>query len=205
MTEPHVKPEESGNSTSLGLLDRMKAKEPAAWERMVSLYAPLVDHWCRIAGLQDADTADVRQEVLLAVARKVEDFHRDQAGDTFRGWLRTIAQRKLSDHWRKTRARPLAGDAEAQEQLEHLPAAAASDSDAAALTEETRILYRRALELIRRDFEERSWQAFWRLTVGGEGPRDVALDLGMTANAVYLARARVLARLREEFGGVLDG
>jgi RNA polymerase sigma-70 factor (ECF subfamily) len=184
------------------LLERVKAKDEGAWERMVSLYAPLVDHWSRKAGLQEADVADVRQEVFLAVARKIQDFRRDRAGDTFRGWLRTITQHRLTDHWRQTRGGPLTGGSGPGELLRQMPAA--QESSEASATEETQILYRRALELIHRDFEERSWQAFWRVVIEGQRPGDVAADLQMTANAVYLAKGRVLARLREEFTGVIE-
>ena len=204
VTEPHVNPIGSGNSTSLGLLERVKSKDSAAWERLVSLYAPLVEHWCRKAGLQDADAADVRQEVFLSVARKIADFHRDQPGDTFRGWLHRITQNKLYDYERKRRAGPVVGGAPSQEQLRRLPAAPPDDPNEAG-AQETGILYRRALELLRRDFEERSWRAFWRVVIDGQKPRDVAADLGMTANAVYLAKGRVLARLRAEFAGVIEG
>jgi RNA polymerase sigma-70 factor (ECF subfamily) len=198
VTEANVNLEESSQATSLSLLERAKAQEPAAWERLMSLYAPLVDRWSVKAGLQDADAADVRQEVFLAVNRKIVDFHRDQAGDTFRGWLHRITQRKLSDHWRKTRGGPVTAGADPQEPLRQLPA---QTDDA---PEETQILYRRALELLRRDFEERTWQAFWRVVIDGQRPRDVALEMNMTANAVSLAKARVLARLREEFAGVIE-
>ena len=84
MTEPHVNPNESANSTSLGLLERVKARDQSAWNRMVSLYSPLLDYWLGKAALQAADAADyVRQEVFLAVARKIADFRRDRDGDSF--------------------------------------------------------------------------------------------------------------------------
>jgi RNA polymerase sigma-70 factor, ECF subfamily len=201
VTEPSVNPIESGNSTSLSLLERARAKEAEAWERLMSLYAPLVDHWARMAGLQDADVADVRQEVFLAVARKLSEFHHDHPGDTFRGWLRRITQSKLSDYWRKVRGGPPAGNA--AEQLVQL-AAPAADSSEAEVAQEIQILYRRALELLQREFEARTWQAFWRVVIDGQPPGDVAEELGITANAVYLAKGRVLARLREEFAGAIE-
>jgi RNA polymerase sigma-70 factor (ECF subfamily) len=77
--------------------------------------------------LQDADAADVRQEVFLSVARKIDDFRRDRAGDTFRGWLHRITQNKLHDHERKRRAGPAAGGARSQEQLRQQPAAPPED------------------------------------------------------------------------------
>jgi RNA polymerase sigma-70 factor (ECF subfamily) len=168
---------------------------------MVSLYAPLVDHWSRKAGLQDADAADVRQEVFLAVARKIDDFHRDQPGDTYRGWLHRITQIKLADHRRRTCDVPVTQDADAQVDPRQR---ALVDADEAAAAEETDILYRRALDLIQRDFGERSWHAFWRVVIDGQKAVDVAAELRMTTNAVYLAKGRVLARLREEFAGAIE-
>jgi RNA polymerase sigma-70 factor, ECF subfamily len=204
VTEPNVNPIESGSSTSLGLLERVKAKDQAAWNQLANLYAPLVDHWSCQAGLQDADAADVRQEVFLAVSRHIEEFRRDRAGDTFRGWLHRITHSKLCDYWRKKRGAKITGGPEADGQLRQQAAARPADSDETAKAEETRILYCRALELIQRDFEERTWQAFWRTAIEGQKPKDVAVDLQITPNAVYLARARVLARLREEFTGVIE-
>jgi RNA polymerase sigma-70 factor (ECF subfamily) len=99
---------------------------------------------------------------------------------------------------------PATAGAEAQDQLRDIPAPAA-DADEASAAEETQILYRRALELVRRDFEDSSWQAFWRVVIDGQKPRDVADELKITSNAVYLAKARVLARLREEFAGAIEG
>src|SRR5580765_1041873 len=94
-----VKPiEEPLDHTSLTLLDRVRRKDKEAWERLVSLYTPLVYHWCIIAGLQAADAEETAQEVFLAVARAVVSFHRDQDGDTFRGWLRIITRNKIFDH-----------------------------------------------------------------------------------------------------------
>src|SRR5262245_13672085 len=89
--------------TSPSLLARAQENQPAAWEQLVDLYAPLVYHWCRRAGLGAEDTEDVFQEVFRAVARALADFRRDRAGDTFRGWLRTITSNKIRDHFRLLR------------------------------------------------------------------------------------------------------
>src|SRR4051794_36638433 len=88
-------------STSRSLLRRMRADDPAAWERLVTLYAPLVWYWCQRAGLPLQDAADVAQEVFQAVATHVDHFHGDRPGDTFRGWLRRITANKVRDHFRK--------------------------------------------------------------------------------------------------------
>src|SRR5437016_9503517 len=96
---------ESGSSsafrTSPSLLLRVQADDQAAWTRLVDLYAPLVYHWCRRAQLGPEDTADIFQETFRSVAKNIHDFRRDRAGDTFRGWLRTITQNKIRDHFRR--------------------------------------------------------------------------------------------------------
>src|SRR5207249_1709645 len=102
-------------STSRSLLQRVQANEPAAWDRLVSLYGPLVCHWCRRMGLPAQEIADVFQEVFQAVAAHLNRFHRDRPADTFRGWLRTITKNKVRDHYRRRRHEPqAAGGTEAR-------------------------------------------------------------------------------------------
>jgi RNA polymerase sigma-70 factor (ECF subfamily) len=205
VTDPSDNQKEGvASATSLGLLERVRSRDTAAWDRLVRLYSPLLDRWCRQANLQDADVADIRQEVFLAVARGIEQFRRDSAGGTFRGWLRGITRNKICDLWRRTRGGQAgAGGSDAYQSLLQLPAEAIDDSQGPP-PEEADILYRRALDLIATDFEENSWNAFWRVIVEGQRPAHVAADLNMTINAVYLAKARVLARLREEFRELID-
>jgi RNA polymerase sigma-70 factor (ECF subfamily) len=180
---------------------RVQADDRAAWERLVSLYSPLVYYWCRQARLQADDAADVGQEVFQAVARKIADFRRGGPDTTFRGWLRTITRNKVLDHLRRQR-RTLkgVGGHEAQQQLLQLPASEGKADEAT----EASLVYRQALELLHREFEERTWQAFWRVAVGEQAPADVAAELGMTVNAVYLAKSRILRRLRDEFADLLE-
>ncbi len=203
MTEPAVTPsEEVAEATSLTLLEKARSGSDAgAWERLVSLYEPLVSRWCRLAGLQEADVADVRQEVFTAVARALPGFQRGQDQGCFRGWLRTITRNKVRDLWQQRGRQEAAGGSAAYERLLEVPSL--DGSDRSAPDEETGILYRRALDLISRDFGERTWRAFWRVVIDGQRPRDVAGELNMTAGAVSSAKARVLARLREEFAGLL--
>src|SRR5262250_370090 len=94
--EPH-----SSITTSRSLLERVKADEAAAWERLVTLYAPLVFHWCRRYNLGEADVADILQEVFQAVFLHLADFRKERQADTFRGWLRRITQNKILDHFRR--------------------------------------------------------------------------------------------------------
>jgi RNA polymerase sigma-70 factor (ECF subfamily) len=162
----------------------------------------LVYQWCRWQGLQTSDAEDVTQDVFLTVAVKVGSFRRERPGDTFRGWLWAITRHKLG-HWiRRQRSRDQAvGGTDAQR---HLLAVAqpdeGSESDVAGGPGATADLYRRALQLIRAEFEERSWDAFRRLVLEGQLPAEVAADLGMTRGAVYVAKSRILRRLREVLG-----
>jgi RNA polymerase sigma-70 factor (ECF subfamily) len=172
---------------------------------MVDLYSPLVYRWCRQAGLQAEDAADVGQEVFRKVFQKIATFRHDRAGDTFRGWLCTITRNTLLD--RAAGMRPGwtgVGGAQAHDLLRDLPAMGPGGADEPAELAETGLLYRRAVALIHSDFTEKTWQAFWRVTVEGQRPADVAQDLDLTVNAVYLAKAHVLRRLREEFDGLVD-
>jgi RNA polymerase sigma-70 factor (ECF subfamily) len=205
VTEPSdIQKGDSAGATSLGLLERARSHDAAAWDRLVRLYSPLVERWCRQATLQDADAADVGQEVFLAVARGLDDFRRDPAGGTFRGWLRAITRHKIANHWRRARPGQAAGGSDAYEQFRQLPAAGHEDPSDPATAAEIDVLYRRALDLLATDFEETTWQAFWRVIVEGQRPADVAADLNVTPNAVYLAKGRVLGRLREEFRDLID-
>jgi RNA polymerase sigma-70 factor (ECF subfamily) len=186
------------------LLARVQANEARAWERLVDLYAPLVFHWCRSRGLQEPDVADVLQEVFRAVVAHVGGFRKERPGDTFRGWLRRITQNKLRDHFRRTGREPRgAGGSSAMERLAQLPGAEPADDDLVPDGEGESILFTRALDLIRGEFAEQTWAAFWRTAVEGRPARDVAADLAMTPGAVRVAKCRVLRRLREELGDFL--
>lgn len=179
----------------------MRADEKGAWQRLVELYGPLIDLWCRCGRLQEADAADIRQEVFMVVRRKIGDFRRESANDSFRGWLRTITRNKIADWGRLGKSRP--AETGLLDRLDQT-AARADRGDEDDPATEGRILYPRALALIQRDFEDRTWRAFWGVVIDGRSATAVALDLGVPVNAVYLAKSRVLKRLREEFEGLLD-
>ena len=176
----------------------MKADEAGAWDRLVTLYAPLLYHWCRRWKLQDEDLADVFQEVFQTLIVHIGAFRRVRENDTFRGWLWTITRSKVLDLLRK-RSREAAGG-EAEGRLSQVAAPEAVPDSDPAEAEALRRLYLRGLELIREEFEERTWQAFWRTAVDGRAPRDVAVEMSMSSGAVRVAKSRVLQRLREELG-----
>lgn len=190
-------------SARSSLLTRARARDAAAWHQLVDLYGPLVCAWCRQARLPAEDVADVVQEVFRAVAQSLSTFHKSRPGDTFRGWLRVITRNKVRDHFRKERGQPrAAGGSSAQRHLTELPDLL-SDGDEPCSPGADGGLLHRALELVRAEFEVLTWQAFWRTAVDGQAPVDVAAALGLTVNAVYKARSRVLRRLREELGELL--
>lgn len=191
--------------TSSTLLARVRARDEEAWRRFVSLYTPLVSLWCRQHGLQDADAADVGQEVFRVVAAKIDAFRHGSEGDSLRGWLRAITRNKCRDLYRR-RSDVLqgTGGSDAQAHLLAVPDEAASDSADPPSSDEERVLLRRAVELVLDDFQEQTRRAFLAVVLERRDPTDVASELGMTANAVYLAKSRILRRLREEFGGLMD-
>jgi RNA polymerase sigma-70 factor (ECF subfamily) len=186
------------------LLQRVKARDQEAWGRLVNLYGPLVDFWLMQARLQPADTRDIFQEVFKAVAEGIGSFHKDRPSDRFRGWLRTIVRNKQADHFRRQGTQPAAaGGSEAYRRLQEIEGRTTPAEDREEL-DALQQLRLRALELIRCEFEDRTWQAFWRVTAEGQTAKDVAMDLGVTASAVRLAKSRVLRRLRDEMEGLED-
>ncbi len=208
VTDPNVPPNRQTPQTSSTLLYLVQQHDGEAWERFVALYTPLVYRWCRDAGLQDADAADVGQDVFGAVARKVGSFHRDPARGTFRGWLKTITRNKVRDHARRTSPGGNGvGGSDAQVALNALPDPAAEadspDDPETAACEEV-VLMRRAVEMILADLPESKRAAFVRVVGGGEDPAAVAREFGTTPNVIYIIKSRVKRRLREEFADLLD-
>jgi RNA polymerase sigma-70 factor (ECF subfamily) len=190
------------NVTSLSLLQRLRVRDALAWERLLALYRQLVLSWCQRGGAGRDDAEDLAQEVFLAVAGGVERFRREGEG-SFRGWVRGITRHKLLDFYRRQGRQPAAaaGGTAAYEALHEVPDL---EPDPAGDAEEKGGLYRRALDLIRGEFEERTWLAFWRAGVEGQDTAAVAASLGMTPVAVRIAKSRVLTRLREEAGELIQ-
>jgi RNA polymerase sigma-70 factor (ECF subfamily) len=193
----------NASSTSLSLLHHAKAHDDQAWRRLVDLYGPVIYRWCRRSGLAAADAQDVAQEVFSAVFVSLADFRHTRPGDSFRGWLWTIARSKIDDHFRRRRGRAQArGGTTAHQHLEQLPAL--PQTPPGPLSETDELLSRRVYDLVRPQFEPLTWQAFWRLTVDQQTGPDVAAELGLSVQAVYQAKSRVLRRIREEFGEILQ-
>jgi RNA polymerase sigma-70 factor (ECF subfamily) len=168
-----------------------------AWSEFVEIYAPLVYAYACKQGLQDADVADLTQEVLRAVSRSAGQLDYDPRRGSFRGWLFTIVRNELRDFFAARRRHcPGSGDTDVQRRLEQLPDRA--EEEAFWDREYEQRLFTWAAEQVRRDFQESTWQAFWLTAVAGKSGKEVAEMLGMTTAAVYLAKRRVMTRLKEQ-------
>lgn len=190
-------PRREQETISTSFLNNVRSMRPDAWARLVEVYGPIVYRWARQAGLLEHDAADVVQDVFAAVARHISRFQRDKPDQSFRGWLATITRNRIRDLHRRRSDRPQArGGTEAQLHLSNVPEAdeASNSFDISAL------ISQRALELVQAEFEPRTWQCFWRTTVDGRSPADVAEELGVSVFAVYQARSRILRRLRRQLG-----
>jgi RNA polymerase sigma-70 factor (ECF subfamily) len=187
------------NTTSPTLLERLRRpEERAAWDRFVQLYTPLLCRCARQLGAQESDAHDLVQDVFATLVQKLPEFHHDR-DRSFRGWLRAVVRNRWLENRRRRLPVPL--DAQAGP-LAEVPGP--EDSDAFGETEYRRELVRRALELIEGDFQPATWRAWREFVVAGRRAADVARELGISAHAVYLAKSRVLRRLREELDGLLD-
>lgn len=199
------------SSISNSLLLGLRRRDTSAWHQLVELYLPVVYQWCRNRGLQADDAEDVCQEVFITVEKKIAEFDRDdsnqasqadqgnkQAKHTFRGWLWTITYYKIGDFIRRyKREIPARGGTDARELIEQTPE---YDEDLSIRSGVIGGLCRRAIDMVQQEFKTSTWQAFWRTTVEGRTVADTAQGLGMSRNAVYVARSKVLKRLREVLG-----
>jgi RNA polymerase sigma-70 factor, ECF subfamily len=206
------------SSISSSLLDRLRTNDCEAWRRLLALYGPLVYKRCRRRGIPRENVGDVGQEVFSCVAAGLADFRRERPGDSFRGWLSVILARRIADYHRR-RQQLIEGEAlggsEARRHLAEVPARESSppaDSDGAAGAAtpedtaepgEAAELRRRALKLLRLEFKPSTWQACWLVVIQRMPVEEAATQLGLSANAVRIARGRVLKRLREQFGDLL--
>jgi RNA polymerase sigma-70 factor (ECF subfamily) len=189
-------------ATRASLLVRLRDPlDGPAWGQFVALYAPFIYGYVRKQGLQDADAADLCQDVLASVAGAVGRLNYDPARGSFRNWLFTVVRRKLIN-WRTARANKVqgSGDTAMQQCLEQHPS---PDGDESAWQAEwDRRLFTWACEQVRPGVTDSTWKAFWRTAVEGQPGKSVARDVGMSIAAVYLARSRVTARLKEAIRSV---
>lgn len=192
------------DATRPSLLVRIRdARDRQAWGQFVEIYAPLVYKTARRRGLQDSDAADLTQEVLRSVTGAVGRLDYDPGKGKFRSWLLTVTRNALNSFFESQRRLPRGtGDSAVQAWLEERPA---PEEESAAWDREYQDrLLAYAAEQVRGSFEDATWQAFWQTAVEGKPGKDVAASLGMTVGAVYIARSRVLSRVKEQVRPLLD-
>ena len=191
-------------SLSSSLLQRVQQMQPDAWARMVDVFSPIVYRWCRSAGLTGADSADVVQDVFIAVAKNITTFERQKEKASFRSWLATITRNRVRDAFRiRQKHPPGMGGTAAMERLNAIEAAnPATPSDdqleqSISVASLDRKMPARVLEIIKSECDPKTWQAFWMTTVMGDAAADVAARLELNVASVYQAKSRILRRLRK--------
>ncbi|HEV3258519.1 MAG TPA: sigma-70 family RNA polymerase sigma factor [Gemmataceae bacterium] len=186
-------------TTRASLLVRLRdPRDERAWAEFTEIYAPLIYRLARRRGLQDADAADLGQEVFRAVARAIERQAFDPARGSFRGWLFRIARNLVVNFLIGRERQPRGtGDTDMQALLEAQPAPAPEDSALFDAEYRRQLLYW-AADQVRGQFSDLTWQAFWQTGVEGRGAREVADALGTTVGTVYHYKSRVMARLRQK-------
>jgi RNA polymerase sigma-70 factor (ECF subfamily) len=169
-------------------------RDAEAWSEFSTIYQPIIFRIARTRGLQHADATDVTQEVLARVAVAIEKFDGNQPGATFRGWLYRMTRNLVVDHLRARNRDPIAG---AADHVDHAPATDPSRDESTEFHREyQRQIFVIAAEVVRQQVQPQTWQAFWLTEVDRVPVADVAKQLGLSTGAIYVARSRVLARLK---------
>jgi RNA polymerase sigma-70 factor (ECF subfamily) len=195
------------SATSSHLLIAAQSFDDDAWHELVQKYSRRMYRWCRRSGLQTEDAANVVQEALVSVARKLGDFRRDTPRSSFRGWLRRIVDNKIRDHYRRIGRRldVAIGGTDAQARLAVTALVNGGDEeDTGSGTPVRKVSAHRevaeAVAKTRGAVGARNWKCFWRCAVDGQSAAEVGREFGVSANAVRLVKMRVLRRLRAELG-----
>jgi len=188
-------------TASTALLRGVQQMDGAAWGRLVDTFGGIVYRWCRCSGLRPDDAADVVQEVFVSVARGIDRFERQKPVGSFRSWLATITRNQVRAHFRRQvgreQARGGTGAMAALEQhAEHLDSTICPESIRGTIAQ-------RVLESLRKEFEPRTWTAFWMTTVEGRTTAEAAEATGLSAASVYQAKCRILRKLRARLAEVL--
>jgi RNA polymerase sigma-70 factor (ECF subfamily) len=190
-------------ATPVSLLERLRLQpDPASWQRLVDLYSPLIRGWLLRHSLQPSDADDLVQEVLQVLVRELPNFRHNLRTGAFRRWLKSITVNRLRA-WRRSRPPEVTGDDAFGAMLDQLEDAGSALSRAWD-EEHDRHVVRRLLELISPEFEPTTWRAFQMLVLEEKETAEVARLCGISANAVRIAKSRVLSRLRHEIEGLVD-
>lgn len=186
------------HTTSVSLLEELRQTSPGqeSWTRFVNLYTPLLFYWARKLGMRDADAADLVQDVFTILVRKLPSFNYDP-DKGFRDWLRTVLVNKWRNHVRDN-ARRVRDDASLADLADE------GDVDALTEAEYHEYLLSHMLTFMRERFSTNTWKACWEHVVMDRSAAEVAADLGISVGAVYVAKSRVVSRIRQELAGLLD-
>jgi RNA polymerase sigma-70 factor (ECF subfamily) len=192
------------DETRQSLLLRAQTGEENAWKNLTDLYRPLILGWLNRQGVAASDLEDLSQEVLLSVVKHLPGFQHSGQRGAFRSWLRTIVCSRTTDYWRAqgagTQAQGGSGATAALQQI----ADPDSELNRQWNEEHDRYVLHCLLDLVEEEFEPITLQAFRRLALDGVSGAEAALELGLSVAAVYVAKSRVLARIRQEAEGLID-
>lgn len=193
------------NSTSISFLALLQhANDAHHWDQLVHVYSPLIRAWVRRYDVQEADVDDLVQEVFIAVSKELKSFNHNGRPGAFRAWMRTILVNRLRNFWRARGRRPtVGGDSDLERRLEQLEDAA-SEMSAIWNQQHDAHVAKQLLDLAEPGFESTTWKAFTRVALEGARPDVVAQELGISRNAVFIAKSRVLRRLREQADGLIE-
>ena len=192
------------NETRQSLLLRAQTGEENAWQDLMGRYRPLIIGWLNRQGVPARDLEDLSQDVLLSVVKHLPAFQHSGHRGAFRSWLRIIVCNRTTDYWRALDAGTQAsGDSGATAALQQI---ADPDSDLNRQWDEEhdRYVLNCLLDLMEEEFEPTTLQAFRRLALDGASGAEVSQELGMSVAAVYVAKSRVLQRIRQEAEGLID-
>lgn len=193
------------DKTSITLLDSLRDTEnPDGWQRLCLLYQPLLVAWLKKYDVQSCDADDLTQEVLMSVCKSLNSFEHSGRPGAFRAWLKSILVNRLRNFWRTRNRKPQSpGGSSIEERLLQLEDPASQLSQ---LWDQQHDLFvmKRLLELTKRYFSAESWEVFVRVAVQGESAETVALERGVSLNSIFIAKSRILRRLRTEAAGLVD-
>ncbi len=192
------------NETRQSLLLRAQTGETNAWKDLTDLYHPLILGWLNRQGVPARDLEDLSQEVLLSVVKHLPGFQHSGNRGAFRSWLRTIVCSRTADYWREIDAGIQAqGGSGTTAALQEI---ADPDSDLNRQWDEEhdRYVLHCLLDLMEEEFQPITLQAFRRLALDGVSGAEAAQELGLSVTAVYVAKSRVLARIRQKAEGLID-
>jgi RNA polymerase sigma factor (sigma-70 family) len=193
------------DETSLSLLDELcHAPRGTAWDRLVAAYLPLLRGWITRYNVQPADAEDLAQDVLVVLMKELPSFRHNQKRGAFRNWLRRILVNRLQNFWRMRGRRIEQGSGDLlADQLGELADPHSANSQFWD-REHDRHLALQLLALLDSRFTPTTRAAFRRLVLEGADADVVAQELGLSLNAVFTAKSRVLRELRIMGRGLLD-